>query len=101
MKPSTAKLFAMLPRYFILQVDGLDGHAIGAHVTDGDGKSCGLDAEYPGFASNLERLVKAGLVVEAAVEVQKSKAPSGHVLARIKRHYISLRPMNAKQEKAS
>ncbi len=87
MKPSTARLFAMLPRVFVLRIDIVGGETAGCDALDGNGKACGLDATYAGFGECLSRLVKSGHVIHAA-DVQTGTPTKG----RIERWFISVRP---------
>lgn len=87
MKPSTARLFAMLPRVFVVRLDIVGGTIAGADALDVDGKPCGLDAGYPGFVECLGRLVASGHVIHAA-DVQTGTPTKG----RLERFFVSMRP---------
>lgn len=87
MKPSTARLFSMLPRVLVMRFDVVDGKQVGLDLLDGAGKPTGLDADYPGFAECLARLVKAGLVIDAGHSATGTQSKG-----RVTRLFISLRP---------
>jgi len=87
MKASTARLFSMLPRVFVLRLDIVGGAVVGADALDGEGKPCGLDASYTGFAECLGRLVASGHVIHAA-DVQTGTPTKG----RLERYFVSVRP---------
>lgn len=63
LRPSARKLHGMLPRSFRLHMEHVEGRVTYAEVVDGAGKPTELDAHYPGFATGLDSLVKAGLVL--------------------------------------
>ncbi len=90
MKPSTARLFAMLPRVLVIRIDIVKGQVGGADALDGNGKPCGLDANYPGFAECLSRLITSGHVVHAA-DIQTGTPTKG----RLERWFISMKPSDS------
>ncbi len=87
MKPSTARLFSMLPRVLVLRLDIVAGAVVGIDALDGSGKPSGLDPHYAGFAECLQRLVTSGHVIHAA-DIQTGTPTKG----RLERWFISVRP---------
>lgn len=87
MKPSTARLLSMLPRTLIMRIDVVKGAPAGIDLLDGQGKPTGLDADYPGFAECLGRLVSAGRVIHAA-DIRTGTPDKG----RIERVFMRLDP---------
>ena len=63
LKPSTARLFAMLPSTLVIRCHVAHGKPARVEVLDGQGGPTELDANYPGFQANLALLVTRGLVV--------------------------------------
>lgn len=97
-KPSTARLLALLPVRFIIRVDVVqskdgDCKPCGASVLDGDGKATTLDVQYPGFMTNLERLRQAGIVIHVADAGRPNPAKPGFGF--IERHFIVCAPTPA------
>ena len=82
MKPSTRKLFSMLPATLVVRLDLVRGETVGCDLFDGSGKpAAGLDPQYPGFATCLERLIKAGHVIHGG-DIIESATPSKQRVAR-------------------
>lgn len=93
MKRAPAKLFEMLPRVFTVRIDFVGSKFAGADCLNREGKTCGLDAEYPGFAKSLQSLIDTGHVMHVADE-QEGTEEKGRLI----RHFVSL---YAKKETAS
>lgn len=87
MKPSTKKLFTMLPRVFKVSVDLVNEKIVGIDVVNREGNACGIDGEYPGFQECLKRLVTSGHVMHVASEIAGTPTK-----ARITQHFVSLAP---------
>lgn len=76
MKASTRKLHGMLPRMFQLRSDIVNGDPVGADMLTAEGQPGALDPLYPGFATNLARLIEAGLVFAIHEKVEIKSAPN-------------------------
>lgn len=87
LKPSQRKLHGMLPKVFMLRLEHVQGSVTFAEVLTGEGKTTELDAHYPGFASGLDALVRAGLVLHWG-DVPKGTQAAG----RIERLFSVVRP---------
>ncbi len=87
MKTSTRKLLSLLPSMVIVSHNVLDEKVIGVDLKLPSGEPSGLDPNYPGFLSNLGRLVASGHVFEIAVKLEGT-----HKKGRVVRTFLACHP---------